>query len=99
MVYHVAQSLQSELKALQRKPARSLWKRATQTFLQRLRMCTQGMFGDYSMKIALDGILLSAPHLERVLSWWPMRCNADQEKLPLMYPAVANNSQEDLMLV
>jgi hypothetical protein len=97
LVYYVARSLKITFRQLQRQPERSLWKRATETFMQRISACTQGMFADYSMKIALDGILLSAPQLERIACWWPMLCTAYKQNLPKMYPKAAQTSQNDLM--
>ena len=97
MVYYVARSLETTLQRLQRQPDRSLWTRATETFMQRINLCTKGMFSHYSMKIALDGILLSAPQLEHVVCWWPMLCTAYKENLPKIYPEAAQTSQKDLM--
>jgi hypothetical protein len=97
LVYYVARSLQTTFRKLQRKADRSLWKFATETFMQRISVCTRGMFADYSMKIALDGILLSAPQLERVACWWPMLCTAYKKNLPKMYPKATQTSQNDLM--
>ena len=97
LVYYVARSLQNTYRALQGQPDRSLWKHATETFMKRISLCTHGMFGDYSMKIALDGILLSVPQLEHVVCWWPMLCTAYKKHLPKMYPEAAQTSQNDLM--
>ena len=97
LVYYVARSLQTTFRKLQRQPDRTLWKRATETFMHRINLSTQGMFAHYSMKIALDGILLSAPHLEHVVSWWPMLCKAYMQNLSKMYTEAGKTSQNDLM--
>ena len=55
------------------------------------------MFSDYSLKIALDGVLLSQPRLETVVSWWPMMCTAYKNELPKLFPACQVN-QDDLFL-
>ena len=58
---------------------------------------TDGIFGHYSMKIALDGVLVSRPALMKVCSWWPMLCSAYMSQLPHLYPGLKRN-QEDLFL-
>ena len=54
-----------------KKHTRELWQQCTQGFLDAIRVRTKGMFNHYSLKKALDAILISAPKLERVLSYWP----------------------------
>ena len=62
-----------------------------------LQACTKGVYSDYSMKITLDGVLLSQPCLERVVSWWPMMCPAYKNELPKIYPN-CQKKQDDLFL-
>ena len=97
VMWHVAGLLQPSFDSLQRQPSRQCWKACTQGFLSQLHEHTSGCFSDYSLKIALDGILLSQPCLEKVVSWWPMKCPAYQSSLPELYPA-CKRSQDDLFL-
>ena len=87
VMWHVAASLKHSFDSLQSQPSRQLWKACTQGFLSKLHEHTSGCFSDYSLKITLDGILLSQPCLEKVLSWWPMKCSAYKSSLPKLYPA------------
>ena len=97
VMWHVAGTLKGSFDSLQRQPSRQCWEACTQGFLSQLRECTVGCFSDYSLKVALDGIQLSQPCLEQVVSWWPMRCPAYQSSLPKLYP-VCTRSQVDLFL-
>ena len=75
-------------------PLESLSSQSSHTHLQ---ACTKGVYSDYSMKITLDGVLLSQPCLERVVSWWPMMCPAYKDELPKIYPN-CQKKQDDLFL-
>ena len=97
VMWHVAGTLKGSFDSLQRQPSRQCWEACTQGFLSQLQEHTVGCFSDYSLKVALDGILLSQPCLEQVVSWWPMRCPAYLSSLPKLYP-VCTRSQEDLFL-
>ena len=97
IVWHVAETFQSEYDALQSKPTRQCWKACTEAFLKAIRNHTKGIFGDYSMKITLDGVLLSQPRLELAVSWWPMHCPAYKIALPALY-ANCTTSRQDLFL-
>ena len=97
VMWHVAASLKHSFDSLQSQPSRQLWKACTQGFLSQLHEHTSGCFSDYSLKIALDGILLSQPCLEKVLSWWPMKCSSYKSSLCKLYPA-CTQSQDDLFL-
>ena len=72
IVYHVAEIMKTDFQQLQKEPTRHGWRRCTEGFLSEIRLRTKGMYAHYSMKIALDGVLLSQPRLEKVVSWWPM---------------------------
>ena len=95
IVWHVAETFLSEYDALQSKPTRQCWKACTEAFLKAIRNHTKGIFGDYSMKITLDGVLLSQPRLELAVSWWPMHCPAYKIALPALY-ANCTTSRQDL---
>ena len=97
IVWHVAETFLSEYDALQSKPTRQCWKACTEAFLEAIRNHTKGIFGDYSMKITLDGVLLSQPRLEHAVSWWPMHCPAYKITLPELY-ANCTTSRQDLFL-
>jgi hypothetical protein len=97
IMWQVARTFKTQYVTLQRQPTRQCWKACTQDFLSALRAHTKGIFGDYSLKIALDGILLSQPSLEKVVSWWPMGCPAYREMLPALYPET-RKTQDDLFL-
>ena len=97
IVWHVAETFLSEYDALQSKPTRQCWKACTQAFLEAIRNHTKGIFGDYSMKITLDGVLLSQPRLEHAVPWWPMHCPAYEIALPELY-ANCTTSHQDLFL-
>ena len=97
IVWHVAETFLSEYDALQSKPDRERWKACTEAFLEAIRNHTKGIFGDYSMKITLDGVLLSQPRLEKAVSWWPMHCPAYKIALPALY-ANCTTSHQDLFL-
>ena len=96
-VWHVAETFQSEYDALQSKPTRQCWKACTEASLKAIRCHTKGIFGDYAMKITLDGVLLSQPRLELVVSWWPMHCPAYKIALPALY-VNCTTSRQDLFL-
>ena len=97
IVWHVAATFRSQYDALQSKPTRQCWKACTEAFLEEVRHHTKGMFGDYSMKITLDGVLLSQPRLEHVVSWWPMHCPAYKISLRELYEN-CTTSRQDLFL-
>ena len=61
IVWHVAETFLSEYDALQSKPTRKGWRACTEAFLEAIRNHTKGIFGDYSMKITLNGGPLTAP--------------------------------------
>ena len=96
-MWHVAGTFKQSYDSLQRQPSRQCWKACTQDFLAQLHEHTAGCFSDYSLKVALDGVLLSKPCLEQVVSWWPMKCVAYKSVLPELYP-VCTRSQDDLFL-
>ena len=97
VMWHVASSVQRHYDSLQRNPTRQCWKACTENFLATLREHTKGCFAAYSLKIALDAVLLSRPCLDRVVSWWPMECTAYVEQLPKIYPECGKN-QDDLFI-
>ena len=97
IMWQVAATLKTHYATLQRHPTRQCWKACTEGFLAALRLHTKGIFADYSLKIALDGVLLSQPSLEKVVSWWPMDCPAYRDMLPTLYPE-SSKTQEDLYL-
>ena len=89
--------MKDSFQQLQREPTRDLWKICTRDFLEEISRRTKGAFDDYAIKITLDGILISQPHLERFLSWWPMQCPAYKDQLPKLY-ANLSKSSDDLFL-
>ena len=97
VMWHVANNVQRQYDSLQRNPTRQCWKACTKHFLATLQEHTKGCFAAYSLKIALDGVLISQPCLEKVVSWWPMECTAYVEELPKLYPECAKN-QDDLFI-
>jgi len=97
IMWHVARTFKQSYDSLQRQPSRQCWKACTQDFLAQLHEHTVGCFSDYALKITLDGVLLSQPCLEQVISWWPMKCKAYTSALPELYP-VCRRSQDDLLL-
>jgi hypothetical protein len=97
LVYHTARLMKESFSQLQERPSRELWRACTEDFLEGIRQRVSGVFDHYYMKIALDGILISQPELERVLSWWPMLCPAYRSELPKLYPII-KKTQEDLFL-
>ena len=68
VMWHVAGTFKQSYDSLQRQPSRQCWKACTQDFLAQLHEHTVGCFSDYSLKIALDGVLVSPSCLELVLS-------------------------------
>ena len=97
IVWRVARKMQGALDSLHSNPTRIAWRRCTETFMNELNERTDGIFGHYSMKLALDGILVSRPALMKVCSWWPMLCPAYMSELPHLYPGL-KRKQEDLFL-
>ena len=97
IMWHVTEDMKQYFDNLQEDPTRQLWKACIENFQSKLQEHTRGIFGDYSMKIALDGVLLSQPCLERVVSCWPMRCPAYENALPMLYPNCRKN-RTDLYL-
>ena len=98
VMWHVAGNFKKSYDSLQKQPSRQCWKACTKEFVEALQQHTKGCFGDYSLKIALDGILLSQPRLETVVSWWPMLCSAYKKQLPELYSQCSSTSQDDLFL-
>ena len=98
IMWHVAIDMKQDYDNLQKDPTQQCWKACTESFLSKLHQHTRGIFGDYSMKIALDGVLLSQPCLEQVVSCWPMMCPAYKNELPKLYPNCRKN-RTDLFLV
>ena len=96
-MWHVAASMKQTYDNLQRNPTRQCWNACTEQFLSELHKHTKGVYSDYSMKITLDGVLLSQPCLERVVGWWPMMCPAYKDELPKLYPN-CHKKQDDLFL-
>ena len=74
VMWYVAGTLKQSFDTLQKQPSRQCWKACTEEFFAALQQHTRGCFADYSLKIALDGVLLSQQRLETVVSWWPMQC-------------------------
>ena len=97
VMWHVAMSRQQAYDSLQRNPSRQCWKACTEGFLKELQQHTKGCFAAYSLKIALDAVLLSQPVLETVISWWPMKCPAYMGELPKLY-SNCRKTQSDLFL-
>ena len=98
IVYHVAEIMKTDFQQLQKQPTRHGWRRCTEGFLSEIRARTKGLYGHYSMKITLDGVLLSQPRLEKVVSWWPMLCPAYKSALPILYPCVSCSDEAELFL-
>ena len=94
IVWFVADTMTEEFQQFQSEPTRTGWRTCTQTFLQEIRNRTSGMFNDYSLKKALDGILISQPQHEKVISYWPMECPAYRTQLPLLYPGTRCTQEE-----
>ena len=86
IMWHVAKGMKQNYNNLPKDPTRQCWKACKQRLLSKLHQHTLGIFGDYSMKIALDGVLLSQPCLEQVVSCWPMMRPAYKNELPKLYP-------------
>ena len=97
IVWHVAGIMRKNLLAFQKKPTREGWQQCTEHFLQEIRCRTRGMFSDYSLKKALDGILIAEPRLEKYISCWPMRCPAYVAMLPALYPGMPKNKKALLL--
>ena len=97
LMWYVAGAYKEAYDNLQKQPSRQCWKACTENFLSQLHEHTVGIFSDYSLNIALDGVLLSQPCLETVVSYWPMQCSAYKSALPTLYPA-CTQSQDDLFL-
>ena len=97
IMWRIADGLRAEFQALQSSPSRPAWRLCVATMHERLRRCTNGAFGDYAMKLMLDGVLLRRPDLAHVVSWWPMHCKAYMTVLPALYPCLVRN-QQDLWL-
>ncbi len=97
IMWHVARKMQGALNSLYSNPSRSAWRQCTEMFMNELTQRTQGIFGHSSMKLALDGVLVSRPDLMKVCSWWPMLCPAYTSELPRLYPGLKRN-QEMLFL-
>ena len=85
VMWHVAGKLKKSFDNLQKEPSRQCWKACTEEFGKVLQQHTKGCFSGYSIKITLDGVLLSQPCLESVVSWWPMQCTAYKQKIPELY--------------
>ena len=94
IVWHVARLMKNDFQALQATPTREKWKTCTQGYLKAIRDRTVGMFSDYALKKSLDAILISQPSLERVVSYWPMRCPAYVELLPKLYPGIKRTQKQ-----
>ena len=94
IMWHVAGELAVELNSLEKNPSRRSWQQCTERFLDELRERTQGIFGHYSMIIALDGVLVSRPALTKVCCWWPMLCTAYVSGLPAVYPGIGRTQEE-----
>ena len=97
VMWHVASNFKRDYDSLQRYPTRRCWTKCTKDVLAALHEHTIGIFADYSLKIALDGVLLSQPCLQRVVSWWPMGCTAYKNTLPTLYPGCGKD-QDNLFL-
>jgi len=97
VMWHVASNMKRDYDSLQRNPTRQCWKVCTEKFLAALQAHTRGIFAHYSLKICLDGVLLSQPCLEALVSWWPMMCPAYENELPKLYPK-CRKKQGDLFL-
>ena len=97
ILWHVAKDITQGYDNLQKDPTRQCWKACTEGFLKELQQHTKGCFAAYSLKIALDAVLLSQPVLETVISWWPMKCPAYMGELPMLY-SNCRKTQSDLFL-
>ena len=97
VMWYVAGTLKQSFVNLQKQPSRQGWTACTQDFLAALCQHTQGCFAAYSLKLTLDGVLLSQPCLEKVVSWWPIQCPAYEATLPELY-SECSRTQEDLFL-
>jgi len=97
VMWYVAGKFKQSYDTLQKQPSRQCWKACTEEFLAALQQHTKGCFAAYSVKLALDAVLLSQPRLETVVSWWPMRCTAYENKLTELY-SECSRTQDDLFL-
>ena len=97
IAWDVASSLHQRFDELQEQHTRQRWKACTQDFLKAIQAHTRGAFGHYALKITLDGVLLSRPCLNKVISWWPMKCPAYSKALPDLYTQ-CTTSETDLFL-
>ena len=91
---NVASELAVELNSLEKNSSKRSWQQCTEWFFDELRERTQGIFGHYSMIIALDGVLVSRPALTKVCCWWPMLCTAYVSGLPAVYPGIGRTQEE-----
>ena len=71
--------------AYDRSPSRKAWAAWYDEFMSRIGQSTQGLFGDYSMKCALDILLLSGQGREQDLSRWPVQCGGYSEALASLF--------------
>ena len=94
LVWMVVNKYALQLRGLQLNPSRDGFRMCTLHLYESIRSHTIGLFGDYSMKISLDAILVAQPKLDRVVSWWPMCCPAYTKQLPLLFPFLEEKQEQ-----
>ena len=98
VLWHVGRQFESQFDAFDANPSRDGWLECTRDFLRKLNAHTSGNFSDYAMKIGLDAVLVARPSLQTVVSWFPMAATAYKDDLPLLYPVVQKEDDDDLWL-
>ena len=82
---------EEELRSFARQPTRATYKKALNTFQQRLygkNGLTKGKYNDYAIKLMLDGLVKSGTVSKHVISDWPMMCPAYKTQLPILFPGI-----------
>ena len=98
VVYYCVQLIGVYLDELEINPSRAGFRVCTQGLYTELGYRTSGLFGHYSIKIMLDGLVIRCPGLQAVCSWFPMLCTAYVSGLPKLYPILKNNDEADMFL-
>ena len=96
VVLRVAATFATAFDDLQTCPTRDGWKMCCCQFMSSIADHIPRMFGPYSMKLMLDGVLALQPQLNRVISWLPMHASAYHSQLPLYY--TLTRGDDDLWL-
>ena len=98
VVYYCVQLIGVYLDELEINPSRAGFRVCTKGLYTELAYRTRGLFGHYSIKIMLDGLVIRCPELQAVCSWFPMFCTAYVSKLPKLYPILNKNDEDDMFL-